>query len=100
MPGNHKKIIKSLKKHYENTFKSNGPSSAGVDWGYDESKLNLRYEKMLAVLQNKDPSDNPSLLDVGCGYGGLIQYGRKKGFKLQYTGIDVASNMISWARKI
>jgi SAM-dependent methyltransferase len=38
-----------------------------------------------------------SLLDVGCGYGGLFQYAVDRKIELQYTGIDVAANMIEWA---
>src|SRR5205807_6094256 len=38
-----------------------------------------------------------SLLDVGCGYGGLLQFAISKHLDLDYTGIDVADNMIEWA---
>jgi len=99
MPANFKKISKLLKNHYENTFKRHGPSSAGVDWGDDESKANLRYKKMLALLPDDYVTREYTLLDVGCGYGGLLQYAQKEQIKLRYTGIDLASNMISWAKK-
>lgn len=92
------KVSKTLKDHYENTFEMYGPSAMGVDWGEEEKNLNLRYEKMLAVLQ--DSSLNlPTLLDVGCGFGGLFHYANANGIDLRYTGIDVAENMIEWARK-
>ena len=93
------KVSKTLKDHYENTFEMYGPSSMGVDWGEEERNLNLRYEKMLAVLQDSDLS-LPTLLDVGCGFGGLLRYANTtKGMNLCYTGVDVAENMIKWARK-
>jgi len=88
-------VSKKLKEHYEATFRVNGPTSQGVDWGGDKSKLELRYEKMLAVIS---AGDSPSILDVGCGFGGLLSYANSKGIKLDYTGIDVAVNMIQWAR--
>ena len=69
----------------------------GVDWGQDEENLNLRYVKMLAVLQDSDLS-LPTLLDVGCGFGGLLRYAGTKGINLSYTGVDVAENMIKWAK--
>lgn len=91
-------ITNRLKEHYEGTFRANGPTSQGVDWGVDASQLELRYEKMLAVIsQSSDRA--PSLLDVGCGFGGLLDYARSKGIKLEYTGIDVAENMIQWAQE-
>lgn len=57
----------------------------------------LRYDKMLNVA-NLAAGSRPSLLDVGCGYGGLQQYATSKNLDLDYTGIDVAGNMIEWAR--
>jgi SAM-dependent methyltransferase len=89
-------ISKALGQHYSEKFSLHGPSPEGVDWGSDETKMFLRYNKMLRVadclVRNK-----PSLLDVGCGYGGLQQFAIAKKMDLDYTGIDVASNMIEWA---
>jgi SAM-dependent methyltransferase len=99
MNENIRNISKALKNHYENTFRTHGASSAGVDWGDEESKANLRYKKMLALLPDDYLTREYTLLDVGCGYGGLLQYAHREGIKVQYTGIDLASNMISWAKK-
>jgi len=90
-------VSKKLKEHYEATFRANGPTSQGVDWGAENSRLELRYEKMLAVIP-QGTEGRPSLLDVGCGFGGLLDYAQSKGIDLDYTGIDVAENMIQWAR--
>lgn len=90
-------ISKALAQHYSDTFSKHGPSSAGVDWGADEVKMLLRYEKMLRVADYQ-AGDKPSLLDVGCGYGGLQQFAASKNLALDYTGIDVAGNMIEWAQ--
>ena len=40
------KISVQMKNHYKNCFNKYGPTSQGIDWGEDESKLLLRYEKM------------------------------------------------------
>lgn len=92
-------ISKALKDHYESAFALHGPSSMGVDWGEEEKNLNLRYEKMLAVLPDSDPPPTTTMLDVGCGFGGLLRHARAKGLKFSYTGVDVAENMIQWAKK-
>src|SRR4051812_45275876 len=90
-------ISEELRQHYSEKFSSHGPSSEGVDWGSDETKLLLRYDKMLSVL-NPAEGERPSLLDVGCGYGGLQTFALGKQIELDYTGIDIAQNMIEWAR--
>lgn len=89
-------ISEALRDHYSRKFASHGASSEGVDWGSNEANVLLRYQKMLEVLRNSDPK--PTLLDVGCGYGGLLGYANDRKIDLQYTGIDIAQNMIEWAR--
>ena len=89
-------ISKALAQHYSEKFSLHGPSPEGVDWGADESKMLLRYDKMLSVA-DWVAGNKPSLLDVGCGYGGLRRYAISKNIDLDYTGIDVAGNMIEWA---
>lgn len=93
-------ISDKLRRHYRETFLQHGATSAGVDWGADADKARLRYDKMLAVLPTPTgPAEPPpSLLDVGCGYGGLALYAQERGLALDYTGIDVAEEMIDWAR--
>lgn len=89
-------ITESQRRHYSEKFSQHGATSEGVDWGPDESKMLLRYDKMLNVVESP-PLKRSSLLDVGCGYGGLLSYIKKWGMELDYTGIDVAENMIKWA---
>jgi SAM-dependent methyltransferase len=89
-------ISKTLGRHYAEKFSVHGPSPEGVDWGPDEAGMFLRYNKMLGVVDFL-AGNRASLLDVGCGYGGLRQYAISKNIDLDYTGIDVAGNMIEWA---
>ena len=89
-------ISETLREHYSQKFAAHGASSEGVDWGPNEANVLLRYQKMLDVIKNPEPAR--TLLDVGCGFGGLLRYAQEKKIELQYTGIDVAQNMIEWAR--
>src|SRR6266550_2211978 len=89
-------ISDALRKHYSAKFSVHGPTSEGVDWGSDESKMLMRYDKMLNVIGSGGSSE-PSVLDVGCGYGGLLSRALASNIGLDYTGIDVAENMIEWA---
>jgi SAM-dependent methyltransferase len=93
-------ISQKMNSHYSQKFMEFGATSKGVDWGREED-LDLRYYKMLAVIDRDmfNSEKTIKLLDVGCGYGGLFKYAQQQGLSLQYTGIDVASNMISWAKE-
>lgn len=58
----------------------------------------IRYEKMMAVAEYKKEA-HASILDVGCGYGGLYDYMISRGYDFQYTGIDLCKNMIEYAKE-
>lgn len=95
-------ITAALKQHYSETFATHGATARGVDWGRD-ADVKLRYDKMLAVIDPVATSSNGgksrvSLLDVGCGYGGLYEHARAHGVDLDYTGIDVVPEMIEHAK--
>jgi SAM-dependent methyltransferase len=87
-----------MRNHYGQKFEEHGPTSKGVDWGKEED-VKIRYDKMLAVIDEGDLSGEApvSLLDVGCGFGGLFAYAKDKSIILDYTGIDVCENMIRYA---
>jgi len=96
-------ITSALRNHYESMFAQHGATARGVDWGSDADVI-LRYDKMLAVMEEASAAAHSStegrvsLLDVGCGYGGLYAYAQRQGMDINYTGIDVVAEMISHAR--
>lgn len=95
-------ITLELKKHYSQSFKQYGPTPKGVDWGEKED-VSLRYHKMISVIGEERQKDSISLLDVGCGYGGLLQYMYTnsipdRDINILYTGIDVVESMIDYAK--
>jgi 2-polyprenyl-3-methyl-5-hydroxy-6-metoxy-1,4-benzoquinol methylase len=92
-------ITQTLKDYYTRTFEQYGATAKGVDWG-NEQELLARYDKMLAVMQ-KDfmaPKENVSMLDVGCGWGGLLRRVQNLNISLEYSGIDVVNDMIVHGR--
>jgi SAM-dependent methyltransferase len=90
-------ISKRLQDHYSAKFSQHGANSQGVDWGTDQARVVLRYDKMLALLE--DGPGKPSVLDVGCGYGGLLGHAQSKAIALDYSGIDVAEAMVEAAKR-
>jgi len=85
--------------HYARTFSEHGATAAGVDWGAEDD-LRVRYGKMLAILRLGEAGtrDAPTLLDAGCGWGGLWSYAKEQGIAARYTGIDLVPQMVSFAQ--
>ncbi|NLW76497.1 MAG: class I SAM-dependent methyltransferase [Methanomicrobiales archaeon] len=92
-------ISKILHDHYQSTFFQHGPTVQGVDWGNKQDNLDLRYSKMLEVIEPQDRNINTRFLDVGCGYGGLYEYSLFNGFNINYTGVDIVQSMMIHAQK-
>ncbi len=90
-------ITEALRAHYERSFRAHGATAKGVDWGERLGDLICRYDKMAAVIPDAEP-DPVSLLDVGCGFGGLYDHLLARNIAVNYTGIDVVGHMINHAR--
>jgi len=83
---------------YTSKFEEFGPAPEGVYWGPELDRFHLRFEKMLALIPDFARRD-ASILDVGCGFAGLLDYAGKNGYRLDYTGIDLAENMVDFAAR-
>jgi SAM-dependent methyltransferase len=91
-------INTTLYDYYAKCFAEHGASPRGVDW-HNWQSLALHYDKMLAVIEPELAARQASLLDVGCGFGGLLDHAKSKGIALDYTGIDIVPAMIEHGRK-
>jgi len=91
-------ITETLRSHYEQSFRAHGATAKGVDWGERASDLGIRYDKMAAVIAT-ETAGPVSLLDVGCGYGGLYDHLIARKVAVDYTGIDAVAAMIDSARE-
>jgi SAM-dependent methyltransferase len=86
-------ITATLHDYYAKCFAEHGANPRGVDW-HNWQSLALHYDKMLAVIEPERAARSVSLLDVGCGFGGLLDHAAAKGIVLDYTGIDIVSAMV------
>jgi len=92
-------ISAALGAHYGRTFAEHGATGEGVDWGPDPADHRLRLDRMLAVTEiGRQPDAAQSLLDVGCGYGSLLDVIKERGLELSYTGIEICDAMLDSAR--
>ena len=85
-------ITNAFKAYYSEAFETHGANAKGVDW-INEDVLTTRYNMMLSLLPQNLTSP-PKVLDVGCGYGGLLKHAKSVGIELSYTGIDLSEEMI------
>lgn len=89
-----------FREHHGKLFDEHGTTPRGVDWG-DGQELAFRYRKMIEVIHGdvRPAVTKPSLLDVGCGWGGLYAHCLANGIDVTYTGMDVVENMIESGRR-
>lgn len=95
-----REVTDRLASHYRETLAAHGETARGVDWRDDETAV-IRYDRMLAVVERgpAQRTDRPSVLDVGCGWGGLLDRAEARGIALDYRGIDVVAEMVDLAAR-
>jgi 2-polyprenyl-3-methyl-5-hydroxy-6-metoxy-1,4-benzoquinol methylase len=93
------KITQLLKDYHHKVFSVHGATAKGVDWN-DEYEVLLRYDKMLKVVEMDfyDGPERPTLLDVGCGWGGMEKRALDLVLPIDITGVDVVEEMILHAK--
>jgi len=87
----------AIVRHYETCLKKYGATPRGVDWP-NGADLAARFGVMLTLLC--EAGETPSLLDLGCGPGLLLDYLAATGRldAVRYRGIDLSAAMVDAAR--
>ncbi len=86
--------IKAVVGHYESCYEKYGVSPKGVDWKDKESQY-LRFK----ILTEIGIINGSSVLDVGCGFGDLLDYFKENRIQVDYLGIDLSEKIIKEAIK-
>jgi SAM-dependent methyltransferase len=67
----------------------------GMGW-HDEEEYSVRFD----IVSKVGELENASILDVGCGFGGLYKYFKSSELKyFDYLGIDIVPDMIKIAKE-
>jgi len=66
----------------------------GLGWGNKKSQQR-RFRELTYIFKNDWAAH---VLDVGCGYGDLLGYLKKRDIKVHYTGMDFMEEMVREAR--
>jgi len=84
-------------RYYSDRLGRHGPTPQGVGWTCVPTQ-ELRFVQLARLF---DTRQGFSLDDVGCGYGALVGYLRKRHGKtpIDYLGIDVSEPMIASAQR-
>jgi len=82
-----------LKDYYDPLLRKHGASYRGMGWVSDQLQT-MRFEAMFAIAD----ITNASVLDIGCGAAGFLDWLTQRGYTGRYTGIDLQGKMIELAR--
>jgi SAM-dependent methyltransferase len=86
--------LNDVAQYYSAKLAEHGETPLGVDWNGEEGQA-LRFEQLCKVITGC----SFSLLDLGCGYGALLEYLRSRFDDVEYLGCDLSADMIKAARK-
>jgi len=89
------RILERVGKYYGEKIRTYGPTAKGVHWNSLESQI-LRFDQLLKICNHPGFF---SIIDYGCGYGALLDYMLQKGYRINYQGFNISSQMIENAKK-
>lgn len=95
MDGDRQKVLESVAAYYSGKLAEHGQSARGVDWNGPDGQT-LRFEQLSKVIRDVDGF---TVNDLGCGYGGYLDYLRQKYRVHGYRGFDLSSDMIAAAKQ-
>lgn len=87
-------ILSDVAGYYSARLAEHGRTPRGVDWNGEDGQR-LRFEQLVRIV---DRSEDFSVIDLGCGYGAMLDFMRGRFKDFAYTGYDVSSDMIEAAR--
>lgn len=90
--------VKIFEKFYNESFRKYGPTEKGVRWGNKKNAV-LRYKNLSKIFDYLNLKRKKyDILDVGCGYGRMLDFIDKRKIK-KYTGIDLSQSMVDYCNK-
>ncbi|MEW4562464.1 class I SAM-dependent methyltransferase [Bremerella sp. JC770] len=80
---------------YEAMLREHGPTHRALGWG-ENGRQDLRFS---VLSEPAIAMGNPSVLDVGCGFGDLYHYLKRRGWEGNYVGVDIVEQLLTVARQ-
>lgn len=88
-------LLDSVARYYAEKLAAHGESPRGVDWNGEEGQV-LRFEQLCKLIP--EGTRDISLLDLGCGYGAMLEFLEARHGGLVYHGVDISEEMVLAAR--
>ena len=88
--------LQGIRDFFDNTIKTHGADPRGSDWNGEASQF-VRFAQLLKL--HTDKTQPFSIIDYGCGYGGLVKFLVQEGYNFTYTGYDMTPSAIEMAQK-
>lgn len=82
------------KDRYTRRWRQCGYDSRTLGWNKD-----CQWVRFQAAFENICEADCHSVLDVGCGFGDLLDYLRQTGWRGRYVGVDLVDDLLAEARR-
>jgi SAM-dependent methyltransferase len=91
-------LLAGIERYYTAKVLAHGPTPLGVDWACQPTQ-ELRFVQLLKAC---DFSRAFSLNDIGCGYGALLDFVRRRfpSSNVDYLGVDLSATMIAQALRL
>ncbi len=90
----HTEILHTVGRYYTEKVREHGATPRGVDWR-DAAGQEKRFDQLLRDVDTGQPF---TIAEVGCGYGALAGYLRRRKASFSYTGYDLSPAMVESAR--
>jgi SAM-dependent methyltransferase len=89
-------VRKDIAAYYALYFKEHGATMEGAAWGSDRERLHTRWRHIYEIfrLDPRGAVNQPTVLDVGCSYGGMYAYALERGLQLRYCGVDLVEDAV------
>lgn len=81
-------------KHYQKNFQKYGVDAKALSW----AGRGAAHQRFRAIWKEID-FNNKSVLDVGCGFGEMAKFLRKRYVGVKYKGVDIVPEFVKEAKK-
>jgi SAM-dependent methyltransferase len=97
---NYTLLEREIASTFNRRFTKFGPQPEASLW-FSEARQSARFSVIAAIIRERIQNRKVSICDIGCGYGGFLKFFRTEhnDIDLEYTGYDLANNLIEFCDK-